>query len=152
MQYLKMYDLWVLDNIYQKLYNWIWRRWDVSNFTISRGCIVVYEALFVGESITRHDYFLAGLSIVLLIVCLLWTRIAENNHSNLKFLNPSRESESYIRCIQVIILVLFFIPPIDYQQPMRWVLFTSFLYFMAVQRQPPIERKSFVWMKGLVWQ
>ena len=125
-------DLWILDNIFQQISDWVWRIAPINCFNLARFCLILHCVWFCG-----FNWLFAG-SIFLLNFP---STFVFESHQNSKFLNSLRSQFPFpfLRLsILVNSVVINAIPPyrlIDVLQP-TFILFIYFCSFFAWSANP----------------
>ena len=134
-------DLWILDNIFQKISNMVWRIIPISCFVLAKICLLFCCSFSSMMYIEHKNPFL----IVFMIAsfsALYFTIFMAEKITKPKFLNPHRYLFRYIRLLTLFIIVVQsytfdFITISSY-------FFSFTYYFLSCTPLPPQERRSFV--------
>ena len=132
-------DSWVIDKIFQKICDWVWRKIPVSCFTLARLCIFL-SCIFVISS--EYSIFLLTLVGANFCINLVFIKFIESLTKR-DTLNWYRYELWGLRTIFVLSQsVLLVLPPYSARLEIGILFDIGFGYFAACQPLPPYSRKS----------
>jgi hypothetical protein len=141
---IKTWDLWILDNIFQKIADTIWKIAPISCFQLAKAALFFHCLVFF-----RDNNFLFGAVASIFVLFMNYPAImyAELNQHR-KFANLLRTMGvwSLVRlCCTFNYLLITVIPEYRWSD-LYFILYPIFLYFTACQTRPPVERKITEWI------
>lgn len=131
------WDIWILDHVFQRVADFIWRETSFSCFNLARLALTLSQGIYV--YLGKNGSFLF-FPIVVMISGLNQIQIFESLTRG-KFANPARIIFRFLRMF----VIAFYTPGIillglsfaDWLARFEGILFVSFFYFVSCQSRPP---------------